>query len=112
MPRWSATDDGVHGEMKNDALKVLLAAIEGNQEERTLARHQGPLRSGGTTWHCIVGSDFGPLSLTNPSTSSFFMLESLPSASTRTRQGRRSSSCCSHATCWHEIDQSVLDFID
>ncbi len=53
-------DHGVHGEMKNDALKVAAAAIEGNQEEKDISKHIKVHfdQKYGPTWHCIVGSDF------------------------------------------------------
>ena len=53
-------DHGVHGEMKNDALSVAAVAIEGNQEERDIAKHIKTYfdQKYGPTWHCIVGSDF------------------------------------------------------
>ena len=53
-------DHGVHGEMKNDALKVAAAAIEGNQEEKDISKHIKAHfdQKYGPTWHCIVGSDF------------------------------------------------------
>ena len=53
-------DHGVHGEMKNDALKVAAAAIDGNQEEKDISKHIKVHfdQKYGPTWHCIVGSDF------------------------------------------------------
>ena len=80
-------DHGVHGEMKNDALKVAAAAIEGNQEEKDISKHikvhfdRSTARPGTASWEAI----FEPSLRTNPSTSSFSTLESLLSAFIRTR---------------------------
>ena len=53
-------DHGVRGEMKNDAMSVAAAALEGNQEEKDISKHIKTHfdHKYGPTWFCIVGADF------------------------------------------------------